>query len=210
MSCTLQLAEQLKAMKVVPVIAINDADHAVALAKTLIENGLPCAEVTFRTAAAAESIRRMREAYPEMLIGSGTVLTKAHVDASIEAGVDFVVTPAFNPTIVAYCLEKNMPIVPGTNSPSTVDQAYSMGLSMVKFFPAEASGGLAMLKSLSAVYPMTFMPTGGISADNIGQYLGQSCVAACGGTWMVPSNLIDAQNWDEIGRLVRDAVAALK
>ncbi|MGF1688675.1 bifunctional 4-hydroxy-2-oxoglutarate aldolase/2-dehydro-3-deoxy-phosphogluconate aldolase [Photobacterium japonica] len=210
MSCTLQLAEQLKAMKVVPVIAIKDADHAVALAKTLIENGLPCAEVTFRTAAAGEAIRRMREAYPEMLIGSGTVLTKAQVDESIEAGVNFIVTPAFNPDVVAYCLEKNMPVVPGTNNPSTVDQAYSMGLRMVKFFPAEASGGIAMLKSLSAVYPMTFMPTGGISENNIGQYLAQSCVAACGGTWMVPGDLIDAQNWDEIGRLVRQAVAALQ
>ncbi len=203
------LEQQLRVMKVVPVIAINDAEQAVGLAQTLIENGLPCAEITFRTTAAAESIRRMRAAYPDMLIGSGTILTKAQVDESIEAGVDFIVSPAFNLDVVTYCLEKGIPIVPGTNSPSTVDQAYSMGLTMVKFFPAEASGGIAMLKSLSAVYPVTFMPTGGISAANIGNYLTQPSVAACGGTWMVPVDLIDTGNWDEIGRLVREAVAAL-
>ena len=209
MSCTSNLERQLRAIKLVPVIAINDAEQAVGLAKTLMENGLPCAEITFRTAAAAESIRRMRAAYPDMLIGSGTILTKAQVDESIDAGADFIVSPAFNPDVVAYCCEKGMPIIPGTNSPSTVDQAYSMGLTMVKFFPAEASGGIAMLKSLSAVYPVTFMPTGGISADNIGDYLIQSSVLACGGTWMVPVDLIDAGNWDEIGRLVREAVSAL-
>lgn len=201
---------RLKDLKVVPVIAIKEARLAVPLAKVLVENGLPCAEVTFRTDAAQESIRLMREAYPDMLLGSGTVLTKEQVNQSIEAGVDFVVTPAFNPDVVQYALARHVPIVPGTNNPSTVDQAYAMGLTMLKFFPAEASGGIAMLKSLSAVYPVQFMPTGGIAAHNINDYLSVSSVVACGGTWMVPSDLIDNEDWDAIATLVREVVASLR
>ncbi|ENM5733817.1 bifunctional 4-hydroxy-2-oxoglutarate aldolase/2-dehydro-3-deoxy-phosphogluconate aldolase [Vibrio mimicus] len=204
-----QLEKQLSAMKVVPVIAIKHSEDAVQLAKTLVENGLPCAEVTFRTEAAAEVIRLMRHAYPEMLIGAGTVLRTDQVDAAIEAGVDFIVSPGFNPTIVKYCQQRGVTIVPGVNNPSLVEQAMEMGLKTLKFFPASASGGTEMLKALNAVYPVKFMPTGGISAANIQDYLAISSVLACGGTWMVPAQLIDEQNWPEIGNLVRKAVDAL-
>ncbi|ENM5765012.1 bifunctional 4-hydroxy-2-oxoglutarate aldolase/2-dehydro-3-deoxy-phosphogluconate aldolase [Vibrio mimicus] len=205
-----QLEKQLSAMKVVPVIAIKHSEDAVQLAKTLVESGLPCAEVTFRTEAAAEAIRLMRQAYPEMLIGAGTVLRTDQVDAAIEAGVDFIVSPGFNPTIVKYCQQRGVTIVPGVNNPSLVEQAMEMGLKTLKFFPASASGGTEMLKALNAVYPVKFMPTGGISAANIQDYLAISSVLACGGTWMVPGQLIDEQNWPEIGNLVRKAVDALK
>ncbi|WP_100752276.1 bifunctional 4-hydroxy-2-oxoglutarate aldolase/2-dehydro-3-deoxy-phosphogluconate aldolase [Vibrio salilacus] len=197
------LNKQLADIKVVPVIAIKDASKAVKLAQVLIENGLPCAEVTFRTEDAALAIQYMREACPDMLIGAGTVLTSAQVDEAIKAGVDFIVSPGFNPTIVKYCQQRNVPIVPGVNNPSLVEQAMEMGLSTLKFFPAEPSGGVAMLKALSAVYPVRFMPTGGVSPSNVKDYLSVPSVLACGGTWMVPGDLIDNQQWDELGSLVR-------
>ncbi len=153
------IEQRLRAIKIVPVIAINDVAHALPLAKVLVENGLPCAEVTFRTAAAAESIRIMRKAYPDLLIGAGTVLTTAQVDEAIAAGADFIVSPGLNPTTVKYCQQRNIAIIPGVNNPSLVEQAMEMGLRTLKFFPAEPSGGIAMLKALSAVYPVSFMPT---------------------------------------------------
>ena len=201
------LEQRLREIKIVPVIAINDVAHALPLAKVLVENGLPCAEVTFRTEAAAESIRIMREAYPELLIGAGTVLTTEQVDIAIEAGVDFIVSPGFNPTTVKYCQQRNVTIVPGVNNPSLVEQAMEMGLRTLKFFPAEPSGGVGMLKALTAVYPVKFMPTGGVSLGNVDEYLSIPSVLACGGTWMVPTKLIDEGKWDELGTLVRDAVA---
>jgi len=203
------LNEKLQALKVIPVIAIKDADDAVPLGKVLVENGMPCAEITFRTPAAAQAIKNMREAFPDMLIGAGTVLNSATVDAAIDAGVDFVVSPGFNPTTVKYCQQRNMPIIPGINSPSLVEQAMEMGLDTVKFFPAEPSGGVAMLKSLTAVYPVNIMPTGGVSPSNINNYLDIDAVIACGGTWMVPANLVDNREWDKIAELVKEAVASL-
>lgn len=197
------LEQRLKEIKIVPVIAINDASQAVPLAKVLVENGLPCAEVTFRTEAAAESIRLMRAAYPEMLIGAGTVLTTAQVDQAIEAGVDFVVSPGFNPTTVRYCQQRHVTIVPGVNNPSLVEQAMEMGLRTLKFFPAEPSGGVAMLKALTAVYPVNFMPTGGVSPSNVQDYLSIKSVVACGGTWMVPADLMDKGDWQGIAELVK-------
>lgn len=196
--------QRLQQIKIVPVIAINDAAHAVPLAKVLVENGLPCAEVTFRTDAAQESIRLMRDAYPELLIGAGTVLTTQQVDQAISAGADFIVSPGLNPTTVKYCQQRGIAIVPGVNNPSLVEQAMELGLKTLKFFPAEPSGGVAMLKALSAVYPVQFMPTGGVNPRNVADYLAIPSVVACGGTWMVPSDLMDSGNWDEIARLVRE------
>ncbi|MBY8087673.1 bifunctional 4-hydroxy-2-oxoglutarate aldolase/2-dehydro-3-deoxy-phosphogluconate aldolase [Vibrio fluvialis] len=198
------LEQRLQQIKIVPVIAINDAAHAVPLAKVLVENGLPCAEVTFRTDAAQESIRLMRDAYPELLIGAGTVLTTQQVDQAISAGADFIVSPGLNPTTVKYCQQRGIAIVPGVNNPSLIEQAMELGLKTLKFFPAEPSGGVAMLKALSAVYPVQFMPTGGINPRNVADYLAIPSVVACGGTWMVPSDLMDSGNWDEIARLVRE------
>lgn len=198
------IEQRLRAIKIVPVIAINDVAHALPLAKVLVENGLPCAEVTFRTAAAAESIRIMRKAYPDLLIGAGTVLTTAQVDEAIAAGADFIVSPGLNPTTVKYCQQRNIAIIPGVNNPSLVEQAMEMGLRTLKFFPAEPSGGIAMLKALSAVYPASFMPTGGINPNNAQEYLALKSVVACGGTWMVPTDLMDKGDWDTLAELVRN------
>jgi 2-dehydro-3-deoxyphosphogluconate aldolase/(4S)-4-hydroxy-2-oxoglutarate aldolase len=201
------LNEQLASLKVIPVIAINKVEDAIPLGKALVDNGMPCAEITFRTECAADAIAAMRQAYPEMLIGAGTVLTNEQVDQAIEAGVDFIVSPGFNPRTVQYCIDKNVPIVPGVNNPSLVEQAMEMGLHTLKFFPAEPSGGVGMLKALTAVYPVKFMPTGGVSLNNVDDYLSIKSVLACGGTWMVPTNLIDEGRWEELGQLVKDAVA---
>ncbi|HGE6067084.1 TPA: bifunctional 4-hydroxy-2-oxoglutarate aldolase/2-dehydro-3-deoxy-phosphogluconate aldolase [Vibrio cholerae] len=198
------IEQRLRAIKIVPVIAINDVAHALPLAKVLVENGLPCAEVTFRTAAAEESIRIMREAYPDLLIGAGTVLTTAQVDEAIAAGADFIVSPGLNPTTVKYCQQRNIAIIPGVNNPSLVEQAMEMGLRTLKFFPAEPSGGIAMLKALSAVYPVSFMPTGGINPNNAQEYLALKSVVAYGGTWMVPTDLMDKGDWDTLAELVRN------
>ncbi len=204
------LNQRLRDIKVVPVIAIKDADKAVKLAEVLINNGLPCAEVTFRTPAAAQAIKNMREAFPDMLIGSGTVLTTAQVDESIEAGVDFVVSPGLNPTTVKYCQQRGVAIVPGVNNPSLVEQAMELGLDTVKFFPAEPSGGVNMLKALTAVYPVTFMPTGGVNPNNVNDYLSIPAVMACGGTWMIPNDLIDNEKWDELAELVAGVASIIK
>ena len=200
-----QLLERIKKLNVVPVITINSAEHGAPLAKALVENGLPCAEITFRTPAAVQAIKNMRAAYPELLIAAGTVLTTEQVDQAIEAGVDFIVSPGFNPKIVAYCQQKNVIIIPGVNNPSLVEQALEFNLTTLKFFPAEASGGVAMLKALSAVYPVKFMPTGGIGVKNIKEYTALPSVLVCGGSWMVPNNLIDSENWQELGKLIADA-----
>ncbi|EOB4246883.1 bifunctional 4-hydroxy-2-oxoglutarate aldolase/2-dehydro-3-deoxy-phosphogluconate aldolase [Vibrio metschnikovii] len=198
------LEQRLAQIKIVPVIAINHAQQALPLAKVLMENGLPCAEITFRTEAAQEAIRLMRDAYPEMLIGAGTVLTTAQVDQAQQAGADFIVSPGLNPTTVKYCQQRGIAIVPGVNTPSLVEQAMELGLRTLKFFPAEPSGGIAMLKALSAVYPVKFMPTGGISAANVQHYLDLPSVVACGGTWMVPTDLMDKGDWSAIAKLVRE------
>ncbi|KPU81998.1 ketohydroxyglutarate aldolase [Psychromonas sp. PRT-SC03] len=203
------LNTQLEEIKVVPVIAIEDASKAVKLAQVLIENGLPCAEVTFRTEQAVAAIKLMRQAYPDMLIGAGTVLTTEQVDMAIDAGVNFIVSPGFNPKIVRYCQQRGMPIVPGINCPSHVEQAMEMGLRTLKFFPAEASGGVAMLKSLSAVYPIKFMPTGGVNPSNVNDYLSLPSVLACGGTWMVPNTLIAEERWPELAQLVANVAGII-
>lgn len=203
------LNEQLSDIKVVPVIAIQDANKAVKLAQVLVENGLPCAEVTFRTEQAAQAMKNMREAFPEMLIGAGTVLTTAQVDQAIDAGVDFIVSPGLNPTTVKYCQQRGVTIVPGVNNPSLVEQAMELGLKTVKFFPAEPSGGVAMLKALTAVYPVNFMPTGGVNPNNVKNYLAIPAVLACGGTWMVPNDLIDNEKWDELAALVKEVAGII-
>lgn len=203
-----EIINKLQQFKVVPVIQINKVEHAVPLAKVLVENGLPVAEVTFRTKAAADAIRAMREAYPEMCIGAGTVLTSEQIDLAKEAGSEFVVAPGLNPNTVRRCQEIGMPVVPGVNNPSQVEQALELGLTFLKFFPAEASGGISMVKSLLAPYvDVSFMPTGGIGKHNINDYLAIDRVICCGGTWMVAPTLIENEQWDEIAKLVQEAVA---
>ncbi|EGQ7677090.1 MULTISPECIES: bifunctional 4-hydroxy-2-oxoglutarate aldolase/2-dehydro-3-deoxy-phosphogluconate aldolase [Vibrio] len=202
------IKEQLKALKVIPVIAIDKAEDIIPLGKILAENGLPAAEITFRSAAAAEAIRLLRETQPDMLIGAGTVLNREQAIAAKEAGATFIVSPGFNPNTVKACQEIGIDIVPGVNNPSTVEAALEMGLTTLKFFPAEASGGINMVKSLLAPYTdIELMPTGGINPANIKDYLAIPRVLACGGTWMVDKKLIEAGNWEELARLTREAVA---
>ncbi|HAS6074581.1 TPA: bifunctional 4-hydroxy-2-oxoglutarate aldolase/2-dehydro-3-deoxy-phosphogluconate aldolase [Vibrio vulnificus] len=202
------IKEQLKALKVIPVIAIDKAEDIIPLGKVLAENGLPAAEITFRSAAAAEAIRLLRETQPDMLIGAGTVLNREQAIAAKEAGATFIVSPGFNPNTVKACQEIGIDIVPGVNNPSTVEAALEMGLTTLKFFPAEASGGINMVKSLLAPYTdIELMPTGGINPVNIKDYLAIPRVLACGGTWMVDKKLIEEGNWEELARLTREAVA---
>ena len=192
---------------IVPVIALDDVKDAKPLAKALIDGGLPCAEVTFRTAAAEESIRIMTMEFPEMLVGAGTVLTTEQVDRAVAAGAKFIVSPGLNPEVVKYCVDKNIPVCPGCSNPSDIEQAIALGLDVVKFFPAEAAGGLAMIKAMSAPYAnMKFMPTGGINAKNLNDYLGFKKIIACGGSWMVKSDMIKAGQFDKITELTKEAV----
>ncbi|EHH0749504.1 keto-hydroxyglutarate-aldolase/keto-deoxy-phosphogluconate aldolase [Vibrio anguillarum] len=202
------LNEQLQALKVIPVIAIDNAQDIIPLGKVLAENGLPAAEITFRSEAAVEAIRLLREAQPDMLIGAGTVLNKQQAMAAKEAGATFIVSPGFNPNTVKACQEIGIDIVPGINNPSTIEAALEMGLTTLKFFPAEASGGVNMVKALLAPYTnVRLMPTGGINPANIKDYLAVPRVLACGGSWMVDKKLIEAGQWDELAKLTREAVA---
>ncbi len=205
----MSLTDRLHQLRLLPVIALNRAEQAEPLGQTLLAAGLPAAEITFRTPVAAEAIRRLRAAFPELLIAAGTILTSAQVDTALAAGADFIVSPGLNPTTVRHCQQQGIPIIPGVNNPSQVEQALELGLSTLKFFPAEASGGIAMLKALAAVYPVQFMPTGGISPSNLQPYLALPNVLACGGSWMVPGELIDQGDWTTLGRLIADAVALL-
>ena len=195
---------------IVPVIAIDDADKAVPLAKALVKGGLPAAEVTFRTAAAEEAIKRIVAEVPEMLVGAGTVLTKEQADRAIAAGVKFIVSPGFNPEITKYVIDKGMLMMPGTATPGEMEQAMSMGLDVVKFFPAEQNGGVAKQKALAGPYTnLRWMPTGGVNTKNMMDYLGFDRIIACGGTWMGKKELIEGEQWDEITRICKDAVKTM-
>ena len=205
------ILEQLSKFGVVPVVVLNDAKDAEPLAKALCDGGLPCAEVTFRTAAAEESIRTMTEKYPEMLVGAGTVLTTEQVDRAVAAGAKFIVSPGFDPEIVDYCLEKEILVLPGCVTPSEVAQGVKRGLKVLKFFPAEQYGGVATIKAMAAAYVgIQFMPTGGINPKNVKDYLACDKIFACGGSWMVKGDMIEAGEIDKIEALTKEAVAIIK
>lgn len=201
------IAEQFREYAVVPVVVLDDAKDALPLAEALTEGGLPCAEVTFRTEAAEESIRLMSEKYPEMLVGAGTVLTIEQVDRAVAAGAKFIVSPGFDPEIVDYCLEKDIPVFPGCVTPSEVAQAAKRGMKVIKFFPAEQAGGIARIKAMAAPYTMMeFMPTGGIGVNNLKDYLSFDKILCCGGSWMVKGDLIRSGDFDKIRELTKEAV----
>lgn len=203
----MEFLEKLSLAGLVPVIAINDADDAVPLCKALADGGLPVAEITFRTAAAEESIRRVHEALPNVLLCAGTVLTTDQVDRAVNAGAAAIVSPGLNPTVVKYCIDKGIPVCPGTGNPSDIEVAISLGLDTVKFFPAEPLGGLKLLKAMAAPYTtMKFMPTGGINENNMLDYLAFDRILCCGGSWMVPGDAVKAKDWDKITELTRSAV----
>ncbi len=202
--------EELYSIGLIPVIKIEDPEDAVPLAKALIDGGLPAAEITFRTACAAEAIKKITDTYPEMLVGAGTVLTKEQVDAAIAAGSKFIVSPGLNPKVTSHCLSKGVPMLPGCSNPSDIEAALELGLTTVKFFPAEAAGGLPMLKAMAAPYgQLTFMPTGGINAGNLLDYLKFNKIIACGGSFMVKDDLIREKKWDEITALTKNAVKTM-
>ena len=204
--------ERISEIGVVPVIKLNHPERdAAPLAKALCEGGVPVAEVTFRAAGADTAIRLMKEACPDMLVGAGTVLTREHVDKAIAAGATFIVTPGFDPELVAYCQEKNIPIYPGCTTPTDYHAALKFGLKVLKFFPAEQSGGLAKIKAMSAPFPMfKVMPTGGISLKNLKEYLSCPVICACGGSYMVTADLIDNGKWDEITDLCKKSAQIVK
>ena len=210
-----QLAEQIETrmeeLGVVPVVVLEREEDAAPLAKALIHGGLPCAEITFRTAAAESAIRIITDSFPEMLVGAGTVLSVDQVKRAVEAGAKFIVSPGFDEDVVDYCIEQNIPVFPGCVTPSELMQAAKRGLRIVKFFPSEQFGGVQTIKALAGPFPnIRFMPTGGISNENLKSYLGNDKVAACGGSWMVKSDLIKNENYGEIQRLAAEAAGLVK
>lgn len=195
---------------IIPVVAIDDADKAVPLAKALSEGGLPAAEITFRTAAAEESIRRITAECPDVLVGAGTVLTKEQADRAVAAGAKFIVTPGFNPEMIAYIKSLGIPMMPGAATPGEMEQAMSMGLTNIKFFPAEANGGVAKLKALAGPYQAAkWMPTGGVNAKNLNDYLSFDRIIACGGTWLATGADIAENNWEGITSKCKEAIKVM-
>lgn len=205
------IVKQFEKIGIIPVIALDDAKDAEKLGKALIDGGLPAAEVTFRTDAAEESIRIMAEKCPSLLVGAGTVLTIEQVNRAIDAGGKFIVSPGLNPKIVRYCLDRGIAVIPGTQTPSDMEQALELGLRAVKFFPAELSGGLKMIKAIAAPYTtLRFMPSGGVSPENVREYFAYDKIFACGGSWMVKKDLIQGGEWDKLTTLVREAADIVK
>ena len=207
-----EIEKKVQSIGVVPVIKLNNPDRdAVPLAKALIDGGVPGAEVMFRAAGAAKAITAMHDAYPEMLVGAGTVLTTDQVDVAMAAGAQFIVTPGMDPEIVAYCKKVGVQISPGCTTPTDYHTAYKFGLEVLKFFPAEQSGGIAKIKAMSAPFPMfKVMPTGGISLKNLADYAKNPVIAACGGSYMVTADLIEGGKWDEITDLCKKSVEIVK
>ncbi|WP_173443428.1 bifunctional 4-hydroxy-2-oxoglutarate aldolase/2-dehydro-3-deoxy-phosphogluconate aldolase [Selenomonas ruminantium] len=206
-----EIFKKFRDVGIIPVVVMEHEEQAEKLADVLCDNGLPCAEVTFRTEAAAKVIAAMVKHRPEMLVGAGTVLTTEEVDSAVDAGAKFIVSPGLNPTVVKYCQSRNIPVAPGTQTPSEMEQAISLGLDFVKFFPAEQSGGLNMIRAVVAPYSrLSFMPTGGINPDNVRQYLADDKIVACGGSWMVKQSLLDEGNWKVVAKLVKEAAAIVR
>lgn len=205
-----EVLEKIGELGLVPVIKIENASDAARLGRALADGGLPVAEVTFRTEAAEEAIKNLAREWPDILVGAGTVLSVEQADRAVNAGARFIVSPGFNPKVVDWCIDHGVPVTPGMNSPTQLEMALERGLAAVKFFPAEASGGLAMLKAMAAPYSgVKFIPTGGINQTNLATYLSYERVLACGGSWMVKADLISGGRFDEITRLIREAVAAV-
>jgi 2-dehydro-3-deoxyphosphogluconate aldolase/(4S)-4-hydroxy-2-oxoglutarate aldolase len=207
MSETNDVMKRLHGIGIIPAIVLDDVKDAAPLAEALCKGGLPAAEVTFRTAAAHDAIKAMKEARPDLIVGAGTVLTKEQVDSALDAGAEFIVAPGLNPEIVKYCQEKKVPMVPGLSTASEIEQALALGLHTVKFFPAEAMGGVKTIKALCGPYKnLTFLPTGGINTENMLDYLNYDKIFAVGGTWMVKSDLIKNGQFDRIEEICHDAV----
>ena len=208
----MEMYEEIKKIGIVPVVVLNDAKDAEPLAEALIEGGLNCAEVTFRTDAAEESIKKITAKYPDMLVGAGTVLTIDQVNRAVKAGAKFIVAPGLNPEIVKYCQNLGIPMIPGVQTPSEIEQGLALGLNVLKFFPAEPSGGLKMIQAVAAAYVgVKFMPTGGINPQNVRDYLAdEKHILCCGGSWMVKGDMIKAGEFEKIKELAKEAAAIVK
>jgi 2-dehydro-3-deoxyphosphogluconate aldolase/(4S)-4-hydroxy-2-oxoglutarate aldolase len=205
-----KILERIGELGIVPVVKIEKAEDVLPLGRALIDGDLPIAEITFRTSAAEESIKTLTRELPNLLVGAGTVLTIEQAKRAVSAGAKFIVSPGFNPRIVDYCRENSIPITPGINNPTQIEMALERGIEVVKYFPAETSGGLPLLKSMSAPYTgIKFIPTGGIDQNNLCSYLSDNKVLACGGSWMVKPELISSGNFDEITRLTKEAVSTM-
>lgn len=205
----MDVLKTLSDIGIIPVIAMDDSEKAVPLAKALIAGGLPCAEVTFRTAAGEQVIRNMTKSCPDMLVGAGTVLTMEQLKRALDAGAKFIVSPGINEEVVKYCVDHDIPCTPGTANPSEMIKCYNMGLKVVKLFPAENLGGIEYIKACGAAIPLRFLPTGGVNTKNIVNYAKEEKIFACGGTWMVKKDMIEAEKWDEITKICKEAVNAL-
>jgi len=205
-----EILKKIDELGIVPVVKIEKAEDALPLGRALLVGDLPIAEITFRTSAAEESIKSLTKELPTLLIGAGTVLTVEQAKKAVSAGAQFIVSPGFNPKVVDYCIENSIPVTPGINNPTQIEMALERGIEVVKFFPAEASGGLSLLKSMSAPYTnIKFIPTGGINQNNLCSYLSNNKVLACGGSWMVKPDLISSGNFTEITRLTREAITTM-
>jgi 2-dehydro-3-deoxyphosphogluconate aldolase/(4S)-4-hydroxy-2-oxoglutarate aldolase len=203
------VVEQLKRVRLVPVIVIDDPANAVPLGQALTDGGLPCAEVTFRTPRAAEALARISAECPNLLAGAGTVLSPDQAARARQAGAQFIVAPGFSPAVVDYCREHDIPVFPGVCTPTEIEAALAKGIEVLKFFPAEPMGGVQFLKSVSAPYVgVRFIPTGGVSLANLASYLALKSVVACGGSWMAPADWIAAKQFDRIREVAREATAA--
>ena len=200
------LSEKISAIGVVPVIKLKNPEDAAKLGKALCDGGVPVAEITFRAAGADRAIKLMHEACPDMIIGAGTVLTEEQIDKAVEAGAQFIVCPGLDADLVRYAQKKGVDIYPGCTTPSDYHLAYRLGLELIKFFPAEQSGGIAKIKAMSAPFPMfKVMPTGGISLKNLADYIKNPVIAACGGSYMVTADMIENGKWDEITELCKQS-----
>lgn len=207
-SATAHAIERFATLRIIPVIVIDDPNDALPLARALCDGGLPCAEITLRTPRALESLRRIASELPEMFVGAGTVLTPAQAADARRAGAKFAVAPGFNPAVVDHCQSIELPVFPGVATPTEIEMALGMELSVLKFFPAEPMGGLAYLKAVAGPYTgVRFMPTGGIGPANLASYLGFSRVVACGGSWMAPNDWIAAKQFDRVREATREGVA---
>ena len=208
---TKELEERFYKIGVIPVIALDDAKDASPLGDALMKGGLPAAEVTFRTAAAVDTIKTLKKEFPDMLVGAGTVLTTEQADRAIDAGAEFIVAPGLNPKVVKHVLDKGYPMSPGIATATEIEAALDLGLTFVRFFPAEANGGLPMIKALAGPYTnVKYMPTGGVSAKNLAEYLAYDKIVCCGGTWMVKKDLVAAGNFAEIEKMSKEAADIVK
>jgi 2-dehydro-3-deoxyphosphogluconate aldolase / (4S)-4-hydroxy-2-oxoglutarate aldolase len=206
-----QKIQAIGKLGIVPVVQIDNANDSIKLGNALLEGGLPCAEITFRTEAAEDAIRSIANNLPEILLGAGAVLTTTQAEKAVAAGAQFIVSPGLNPKVVDWCQETKIPIIPGVATPTEIEMALDKGITVLKFFPAEAMGGGEMLKAISAPYgAIKFIPTGGINAQNLAEYLKMPMVFACGGSWFVKSKLVSTGDFKEITRLTHEAVLIVR